>query len=945
RSGTARGRLGDLCAVPGQLRQLLDDPHAEQVISGWAGQSAGCNKGFVFDDLLLANTGREGAWKIEENGRSIVCRALDYRDTLPQSLCSGHREVLVLVNATGRVRLREAVELMKRLYLAGVRFYAFSYEHSQVEQLLYYSRDRLLILPKLEDPCQPYVDLVVFYRFCLRLIENSGSGVPGFPRNRVKSVTTARSRQRRFPLPAAELAAIRNDLDRISAVPDPDLDADTLWEKLAHADWERDTYRGSRRLSGLLGRENPLGELFVQPEKALQRLCSGLFDELGEGGEVLFLCCDRTAWAAGYEAATVWGRLLQVPLRVFYRLEELYRAEQKLPILVIASAVPDGDLLEQIRRSPEFPVCWIGPRLDEKTARHFDRSLGCCTLRSGSPTSAYPNLYAGVLLLLTAAWQKAAGGKGRTLHSLLSCAGRVIAKLLQDGDVRQSIDSFWRRNREQDTCFYISPPSGIGYVWEQIFDATGALSLEHHVYGDSSHGPIATVDPRAEEKFIRLRYRDELVKRYGEEAVSSWQQSYGVGVFDGPLRPPSGQFEELRNHGLLRVNGQWYLPVCAPEYELGMDNLIVLEATRKRYFEQARDELEIFAGRNARVLLVSQRSFRDSISEEQSLACCTAGDPVLLPTLTERGDPIPDLLLPFVGHLLAAAFAASCLAAKGVPGRAVLFTSREEKNRLLEDRLRLLGQALISAEIDLGRLDHRLLAALERLAPLVCGVEEVVQFEVQRFVSEKTLQVFLDRREMAPGEDREEKIGHLRIASAQGVPFFLMKARSALAGSASASLEAGQAEWREVFGISWEALRSGMVQIGESVAGRPIIEVPLLPASKRKGLFLRLSVRYLEWDHSRGFDGQIGKTLDAMQRGMMSLKSESPGYLTIVNSFNASMEASGESWADWLIALVPRSWLLYKPSVELASILAGRAAELLETIPAGSGGLETAGRA
>ena len=318
---------------------------------------------------------------------------------------------------------------------------------------------------------------------------------------------------------------------------------------------------------------------------------------------------------------------------------------------------------------------------------------------------------------------------------------------------------------------------------------------------------------------------------------------------------------------------------------------------------------------------------------------------MLLPTLTERGDPIPDLLLPFVGHLLATAFAASCLAAKGVAGRAVLFTSREEKNRLLEDRLRLLGQALISAEIDLSRLDHRLLAALERLAPLVCSVEEAVQFDVQRFASEKTLQGFLNRQETAPGEDRKKKIEHFRIASAQGVPFFLMKARSVIAGSPSDSLEAGEADWWEVFGISWEALSSGMVQIGESGVGRPTIEVPLLPASKRKGLFLRLSVRYLEWDHSLGFDSQIGNTLDAMQRGMMSLKSESPGYLTIVNSFNASMEASGETWADWLIALVPRSWLLYKQSVELASKLAGRAAELLEMIPSGSGGLETVGRA
>jgi len=934
--GMAETRLADLSTLPANLKYLLDDPELEQTVLRWAEQSAGCSMGFVFDDLMYANTGREAAWKLEENGRSIVCRALDYRDTVPQSLFTDGAETLVFVNATSKTRLGEAVELMKRLFLAGVRFYALSYEHSQVDQLLYYSRDQLLIVPKLDDAYQPYIDLVFFYLLTLRLIEKTEDGVPGFPRNRAKSVTTARSRQQRFPLPAAALAALKNELDRIADVPAPDFATDTLWERLAHADWEREIYRQARAVSELLSREDPLGALFVQPERTLGRLGSGLFDELGEGGEVLFLCCDRTAWAAGYEAAAVWGRLLQVPLRVFYRLEELYREKEMLPIVVIASAVPEQGILEQFRKNTEYPICWIGPRLEEKYQRTFDRSLGCYALCDDSAPSAYSNLYAGVLLLLTTAWRQAAGGKGRTLQSLLCSAGKAVKAVLEDGDIKESIDSFWRRNRQRDTAFYISPPSGIGYIWEQIFDATGALCMEHHVYGDSAHGPIATVDPRVEEKYVRLRSRDELVKRYGEDRVSEWQSSYGIAVIDQPSRTSTGQFEELRKHGLLHVEDGWYLPLYTPEYEVRRDNLIILDATRNRYFEQARDEMEIFASRNARMLLVSQRSFHASISEEQLLAGCTAGEPVLLPAV--NGGPIPDLLLPFVSQLLAAAFAAGCLAAKGISGRTPLFTSREEKKRLLQERLHLLGEILVSGHIDLGHFDHRLLAALERLAPLVGCVEEAVQFEVQRFASEKRLLGFTEKQET---RQTEEIIEHFRIASAQGAPFYLMKAQSRL--DPAGSFESEKREWQEVFGISWEALSSGLVQIGEGTDGHPLIEVPLLPASKRKGLFLRLFVSYLEWDHSQGFDNQIGKTLDAMQRGMMSLKSESPGYLTIVNSFNSSMQISGETWADWLIALVPRSWLLYKPSVELAALLVERVEQLLKLDPAGEVRLDEVG--
>jgi hypothetical protein len=109
-----------------------------------------------------------------------------------------------------------------------------------------------------------------------------------------------------------------------------------------------------------------------------------------------------------------------------------------------------------------------------------------------------------------------------------------------------------------------------------------------------------------------------------------------------------------------------------------------------------------------------------------------------------------------------------------------------------------------------------------------------------------------------------------------------------------------------------------------------LIEVPLHCPSNRESWLVRLFVRYLEWDHDQDLHAQLGDTLDAMQRGMMSLKTQSPGYLTLVNHFDHLMGSAGESWADWLIVLVPRSWLLYKPSRELAEALAERAGQLLK---------------
>ena len=942
RSKEAEEWLNTLSSLPASLQQLLDDAQVVDTASRWARQESDCSKGFVFDDLLYGNGGIEAAWKLEENGRRIVCRALDYRNTLPRSLCDEPTGYLVLVNATSQARLGEALELMKRLFLAGVRFYAVSYAHPKLEQLRFYSQDQLLIVPKLEDACQCYIDLVVFYRFVQCVTKEAGKGIPGFPRNRAKSVTTTRSRQKRFPDAGAELALMRGDLEQLSAVPLPDFCRTTLWEKKAHTVWEKRIYRHIRKSAERLSREEPLGAVFRRCADGPERLSAALFDELGEGGEVLFLCCDRTSWAAGYEAAAVWGRMLQAPLRVFYRLEELPRRDEQLPVVVLASAVPDRNTLEQLHDSPQLSVCWVGPALGQRHARRFEQSLGYYVLADDFPPCAYAQLYGGVLLLLAAACRQASSLKGRVLRSLIASAGKAVLAVFEDERPKDSIDAFWRQNHDWDTAFYISPPSGIGYVWEQLFDATGGLSIEHHVYGDSAHGPIATVDPRVAEKFIRLEPRDRLVEAYGTQRVAEWESSFGSAAMEPQARWSADRTGGLRSGGLVHAEGGWYLPVLAPRYDILQDNLIILDATRPRYFEQARDEAEVFSCRYARMLLVSQRGFYRSSVQGKLFGGTTGEEPVLLPALGPGGAPIPDALVPFASHLVAVAFAAACLGAKGRANRTPVFTPREETRVLLGGKLPLLGTALLDSQVNLAELDHLHLATLERLAPLVSSVEEAHRFEVRRFSSQERLDSFLNKADV---REKEDVIEHFRIVRAQGLPFYLMKA--SYPPERAATCEGGPFEtweqvWREAFGMSWEALSSGMVQIGESSKGAPVIEVPLLSAPRSEGSLLRFYVRYLEWNHAQSLEAQLADTLEAMQRGLMSLRIQSPGYLTMVNRFNQLMQPCGQSWNDWLIALVPRSWLLYKPSEELAAVVAQRVEQLLAMAPGGEGRLERA---
>jgi glucosamine 6-phosphate synthetase-like amidotransferase/phosphosugar isomerase protein len=938
-NGETLSALKQLRLLPDSLRRLLDDPEQERTARSWAEAAAGCSMVFVFDDLLTKGTGREIAWKIEENGRGLVSRALDFRCALPGVLRGDPENSLVLVNATGGGRLLEAVELMKRLFLAGVRFQVLSCEQPPAEQVEFLSQGRVLYLPRVDEAFRPFLDLFFYYRFTLHLVEARAKGVAGFPRNRVKSVTTARSRQGSPASPAAELGLLKRELDQIEGLPPPDYTERSAWEGPGALSWERELYGSIRRLARMLSATQPLAELFPRQQGEVKGLVSALFDELGEGGEALFLCLDDLAGAAALDAAAVWMRLLRVEPKLITDVEELQAQEAQLPLLVLATEAPDSCRLEEtLRALRDRAACWLGPELPLREAQAFGASLGCFALPEMTPIAAYASLYAGLIVLLTQAWEAVSAAKSGVLRRLTACAEKTVAAVLADGQLRQSVERFWESNPGYRSAFFIGPPSGAGILWERIFDASGALYLQHHLYGDSAHGPIAAVDSRVEEKFVPLGSREEMVEVYGRQRVEEWESRLNRTVGLESLATAGGGAADIGTAQPFYAGGSWYLPVRNPGYDQARDTLVVLDCSWSRYHEQSLDELEVLASRFASLLRVSQQCV-PAAAERDSSRDASFGRGLLLPALPglQADVPIPDLHLPLVHIVLATACAASCLKARGGSERPPVYTEDEEQQMLLRGRFPLLGQALADEGVRLRSLEHRHLAALDRLAPLVTAVEGSERFRVRRISTERQLS------EVAAGfsgQDREELFEHFRYLQPQGVPFFMMAADgppsagpSPPAGGVNGS--SGRPGWREAAGASWEALASGMIEISESEAALPVIELPLLRPPEEEGRLYRLYVRYRGWDYSQPLEEQLPRTVEAMQKGLLALKQQSRGYLTLVNNFNDLMRNSGVSWNDWLVAILPRSWLLYRTSAELARITAHRLNELME-----AGGVE-----
>jgi hypothetical protein len=178
--------------------------------------------------------------------------------------------------------------------------------------------------------------------------------------------------------------------------------------------------------------------------------------------------------------------------------------------------------------------------------------------------------------------------------------------------------------------------------------------MAHHSFGESAHGPLVTVDPRVEEKFVKLIERYEMVSIYGENQVEEWERTYleGNSIDDFLLSPPIDPSHRLKMPFF--AEGSWYLPVLRPEYDITNDNLIIMDATCERYFDHAIDELSTFGCRHARIIVITQEAFQNS-PEKKALYKYPIGDLILIPCFMREKDnlPISDFLLPFAMNLLA----------------------------------------------------------------------------------------------------------------------------------------------------------------------------------------------------------------------------------------------------------------------------------------------------
>jgi len=648
--------LHKLEQLPDKISKLLADDAIDDFSRTLASRHAGSRASIIVDALNSTGAGREIALKLEECSWSAIGKAYDYQDVLNLDLKENLRRSLVLVNATYQSRLHEAIQVMEKLYRKGVEFAVVSFPNRNQELIEAYSNRRCVFLPRLEDSIQSFVDLIFYYRLSFYYGVAHGRDLGEPPRNRVKSLTISRNLPDSGPSAASELFRMK-DMNRLKAV-DTDvrtkLERQSRWEQEASDDAAKAYYRELRRLALILDDVEAFYTLFTVDPGDIGRLGNAVFTDRSDIREIIIVPLDRDADAAARNVSGHWSRLLGFPVRVVSPEEPLSHFSEATLVILAAAQAPDKDTVDDRLKSLNCPFVWFGADIGFNENYPASTAIGCFQMKQNFENCRCDVLYVGINLLFISAWEQIAPEKAGIVASHFKMGANVIETVLNDGSLKDALRIAITDNKMYDTAFFVGPPSGSGRVWSDRFDQSGKILMAHHLFGESGHGPLVTVDPGVEDKFVKLIERCEMASLYSENQVKDWEQNYldGNSIDGFLLSPPFDSSQGLKTPFF--TEGSWYLPVLRPDYDTSNDNLIIMDATSERYFDHAIDELATFGCRHARIIIITQEAFQNS-PKKKALYKYPISNLILIPCFMREKDnlPISDFLLPFAMNVLA----------------------------------------------------------------------------------------------------------------------------------------------------------------------------------------------------------------------------------------------------------------------------------------------------
>ena len=467
----------------------------------WPRENAQSKASIVVSALFTNGAGKEIALKLEENSWSAIGRALDYQEVMETGLPADLTGVLVMVDATCTPRLDEALEVMEQLHRKRIKFFAVGLEHRQEERIDQLSGSRCIFLSGLKiNAMQPLLTLVFYYQLAFYYGQSHGIALDVAPRNLAKSMTVGRSLFAKADSPARELLKIKTLNERLKASDSPPAPAEggSIWEQTAVTIKSRQYYEGMRRLAAIISSNGLSGKICRALDENTNRLAHYLFDANSDIDEIVFAPMDRASEQAVKNAARIWSCILGYPVRIISPRAPLDAFEKNILLFTAASSPAGRKRLAKRLATVASPVFRLEPETGFQDHTLSPQNGGIFLLKNGFGDCRSDYLYAAIHLIFIKAWRMVFPGKAEIVGAHFRKSAGTIIGVLGNPDFKAAVSESMAVNRKYKTMFYIGPPAGIGPAWSDKFDRAGTVFCEPHLFGESSHGPLVTVDSRVE---------------------------------------------------------------------------------------------------------------------------------------------------------------------------------------------------------------------------------------------------------------------------------------------------------------------------------------------------------------------------------------------------------------------------------------------------------------
>ncbi len=192
-TNTVADRIRELLSIPGHMDTLLGNPDVTSFCEQIVAASRNSVLHYIVDAFHDVGSAKIGALNLEINAWTSLGNAVDFSEQPLFMNIPMAREDFVLVLATSRHRLDEAVRFMKSLHEQGRPFFAVTYLNREVEEIQRFAR-QVIVIPKLPDHFQSFLDLPLLMLLGFYFGRAHGRQAGEMPRNMAKSVTAGRTR-------------------------------------------------------------------------------------------------------------------------------------------------------------------------------------------------------------------------------------------------------------------------------------------------------------------------------------------------------------------------------------------------------------------------------------------------------------------------------------------------------------------------------------------------------------------------------------------------------------------------------------------------------------------------------------------------------------------------------------------------------------------------------